>query len=114
MRPSNPFAGKSAAEIVQQSVLHPSFAKEQRNVRIRDMRASGKSLNAVGGAFGLTRARVSQICKDSAHPQQLNRQPLIGRNTDVPADLHDPQVFAQALDRIDGPAQADQHNHVFI
>ena len=56
----------TAAEMVQMSVLHPRIAREQRNARIRAMRREGKTLQAVGDAFGLTRARVQQICQEPA------------------------------------------------
>lgn len=51
----------SASEIVRMSVLHPRYRREQRDVRIKAMRAEGHSLQSVADAFGLTRARVHQI-----------------------------------------------------
>jgi hypothetical protein len=52
----------TAAEVVKMSVLHPQFVREQRNARIRAMRSSGETFQAIADAFGLTRARAQQIC----------------------------------------------------
>lgn len=53
----------TAAELVRMSVLHPRFVREQRDARIRAMRAGGATFQAIGDAFGLTRARVQQVCR---------------------------------------------------
>jgi len=52
----------TAAELVNMSVLHPRFVRDQRNRRIQAMRREGKTLQSIGDEFGLTRARVQQIC----------------------------------------------------
>lgn len=57
----------TAAELVKMSVLHPRIAREQRDTRIREMRSDGKTLQAIGDMFGLTRARVEQICSEHRH-----------------------------------------------
>lgn len=52
----------TAAEVVRMSVLHPRIARQQRDDRIRAMRAAGATFQAIGDAFGMTRARAQQIC----------------------------------------------------
>lgn len=56
-------AQMTAAEVARMSVVHPRIVREQRDKRIREMRRDGKALQAIGRCFGLTRARVSQICE---------------------------------------------------
>lgn len=54
----------SAAEIAGMSVLHPRFVREQRNLRILNMRQNGASLQKCADCFGLTRERVRQILSE--------------------------------------------------
>ena len=47
-----------------QSPRYKDRQRERRNREIMRLRAKGKSLSYIGARFGITRQRVSQICKE--------------------------------------------------
>lgn len=58
----------TAAEIVNMSVLHPKYVREQRDSKIKEMRREGASIQEIAEKFGLTRQRVWQIADDRVSP----------------------------------------------